>query len=330
MTPAAMVIMRLQLAVCLLLLPSCISRGVNIPPFIPPASDAALTDLIAIVNERREIQTLTARVDLQFETREDAEEGRLRRFRSAQGRIILARPERIRLQIEAPVLGLNLAEMASDGRAFQLLIYPKDYRVLIVGSNDREYLERTREMESDPKLEKAGPLANIRPQHFTTAFLFDPIDTEDPDVIAVMEEARRLVQDDRPGVKKGQLVVKSYYVLSVIHRGEASPRHQYWFDRSRSLELVGLKSFSSQGALIGDVIFSDYFLAGPAGPAGLSKYLPAEIYITRPYDRYALRITMGSKTVELNRDIPEAAFSIEAPQEWGESVRRVDLDRNDQ
>ena len=62
MTPAAMVIMRLQLAVCLLLLPSCISRGVNIPPFIPPASDAALKDLIAIVNERREIQTLTARV----------------------------------------------------------------------------------------------------------------------------------------------------------------------------------------------------------------------------------------------------------------------------
>jgi len=319
---------RLQLVVCLLLLlPSCISRGVNVPPFVPPTSDAVLTDLIAIVNQRREIQTLTARVDLQFETGEGAEEGRLRRFRSAQGRIILSRPESIRLSIEAPVLGLNLAEMASDGKAFQLLIYPEDYRALIVGSNDREYLERTREMEADPELKKAGPLANIRPQHFTTAFLFDAIDLEDPDVIAVMEEARRLVQDDRPGAKQGQMVVKSYYVLSVIRLGESSPRHQYWFDRGGSLELVGLESFNSQGSLVGDVTFSDYFLTGSAG---LSVQLPTEIHIARPYDRYALRITMNSETVELNRDIPEAAFSIEAPKEWGDSMRRVDLDRNGQ
>lgn len=325
MTAAAMLVKRFCVVVCLGLLPSCISSGVNVPPFIPPASDASLADLIAIVNERQKIQTLTARVDLQFETREGAEEGRLRRFRSAQGRIILARPESIRLQIEAPVLGLNLAEMASDGRSFQLLIYPKDYRALIVGSNDREYLERTREMETDPELKKAGPLANIRPQHFTTAFLFDAIDLADPNTVAVMEEARRLVQDDRPDAKQGQMVVKSYYVLSVIRRGEPSPRHQYRFDRSRGLELVGLQSFNSLGSLVGDVTFSGYSLTGPAG---LSMQLPAEIYIVRPYDQYALRITTNPETLDLNRDIPETAFSIEAPPEWSESVRRFDLDSN--
>ena len=307
----------------LLLLSSCISRGVNVPPFISPTSDATLSDLIVIVNQRREVQTLTARVDLQFETREGAEEGRLRRFRSAEGRIILVRPESIRLQIEAPVLGVNLAEMASDGRRFQLLIYPEDYRALIVGSNDREYLERTREMETDPELKKAGPLVNIRPQHFTTAFLFDAINAQDPEIIAVMEEARRLVEDDSPGAKRGQMVVKSYYVLSVIHRGEASPRHQYWFDRSRRLELVGLKSFSREGLLLGDVTFSDYL------PTALPVTLPSRIYIVRPYDRYALLITMNSQTMELNRDIPETAFTLDAPTEWSDSVRRVDLDRED-
>jgi len=307
----------------LLLLSSCISRGVNVPPFISPTSDATLSDLIVIVNQRREVQTLTARVDLQFETREGAEEGRLRRFRSAQGRIILARPESIRLQIEAPVLGVNLAEMASDGRRFQLLIYPEDYRALIVGSNDREYLERTREMETDPELKKAGPLVNIRPQHFTTAFLFDAINVQDPEIIAVMEEARRLVEDDSPGAKREQMVVKSYYVLSVIRRGETSPRHQYWFDRSRGLELVGLKSFSREGLLLGDVTFSDYL------PTALPVTLPSRIYIVRPYDRYALLITMNSQTLELNRDIPETAFTLDAPTEWSDSVRRVDLDRED-
>jgi hypothetical protein len=310
------------LSLCLLLLlSSCVSRRVNVPAFIPPVSDASLSDLVAIVNQRRDVRTLTARVDLQFETLEQAEEGRLRRFRSAQGRIILARPQSIRLQIEAPVLGLNLAEMASDGRRFQLLIYPEEYRAFITGSNNREYLERTRQLETDPKLEKAGPLVNIRPQHFTTAFLFEPIDLGDAQRIAVMEEARRLVEDDRPGAKKGQMAIKSYYVLSVIQRGEASPRYQYWFDRSRGLELVGQQTFSQDGSLLGDVTFSNY---GPALPMNL----PGQIHIVRPYDRYALRITMSPGTVILDRDVPESAFSIDVPPEWGNSVRQIDLDES--
>jgi hypothetical protein len=331
MTVAVMLIARRVLGVLLLLLsPACISRNVSVPPFIPPSSNATLGELIAIVNQRRAIQTLTARVDLQFETREGAVEGQLRRFRTAQGRIILARPESIRLQIEAPVLGLNLAEMASNGKSFQLLIYPEDYRALIVGSNDREYLERTKEMESDPELKKAGPLANIRPQHFTSAFLFDVIDLADPNVIAVMEEARRLAQDDRPGAKQGQMVVKSYYVLSVIQRGESSPRYQYWFGRGGRLELVGLKTFDSEGSLIGDVTFSGYFLTRLAEQAEATLPLPARTHITRPYDQYTLQITINPETLELNRNIPEAAFSIEPPQEWGDSIHRVDLDRTGQ
>jgi len=324
-----MLLAPLRTRIVLILIPflaSCISRGVNVPPFVPPTSEATLSELIGVVNQRRDIRTLTARVDLQFETQEEAEEGRLRRFRPAQGRILLSRPESIRLQIEAPVLSLNLAEMASDGTAFQLLIYPEEYRALIEGSNDREYRERTRQIEEDPELEKAGPLVNIRPQHFTTAFLFEPIDLDDPGVIAVMEEDRRLVPDDRPGAKQNEWIVKSYYVLSVIRAGESSPRHQYWFDRGARLELVGLKSFDSSGALIGDVIFADYFRTGLPDSTSTVD-LPAEIHITRPYDRYSLRIGMSAETVQLNRDIPETAFSIEAPPEWGDSVRRIDLDR---
>ncbi len=315
---------KLSLLICLLLVvPSCVSRRVNVPPFIAPTSDATLHDLIRIVNQRREVATLTAKVDLQFETSEGAETGRLRRFRTAQGRIILARPENIRLQIEAPMLGVSLAEMASDGQRFQLLIYPEDYRVLIEGSNDREYLEQAEKMESDPELKKAGPLANIRPQHFTSAFLFEPIDTEDSDTIAVVEEDRLLEEDNSPGAKKGQLVIRSYYVLSVVRRGESSPRYRYWFDRSRGLELVGQRSYSRRGLLLGDVTFSNYQPAQTS--AGLS--FPGEIYIVRPNDRYALRVTVKTGTLVLNQDIPETAFSIQAPREWGDAVRRIDLDR---
>lgn len=315
---------KLWLLICsVLVLPSCVSRGVNVPPFIAPTSDATLQDLIAIVNQRRDVATLTAKVDLQFETNEGEEAGRLRRFRTAQGRIILARPESIRLQIEAPVLGVNLAEMASDGRRFQLLIYPEDHRAFIEGSNNREYSEQTAKMESDPELKRAGPLANIRPQHFTSAFLFEPIDIEDPNTIAVMEEDRPLEEDNSPGAKKGQTVIRSYYVLTVIRRGERSPRYRYWFDRTRGLELVGLRTYSRKGLLLGDVTFSDF---QPA-QTNAELRLPGETYIVRPEDRYALRITMKSGTLVLNRDIPQTAFSIEAPPEWGDAVSRIDLDR---
>ena len=315
---------KLCLLICsLVVLPSCVSHRVNVPPFIAPTSDATLHDLIAIVNQRRETATLTAKVDLQFETSEGAETGRLRRFRTAQGRIILARPENIRLQIEAPLLGVSLAEMASDGRRFQLLIYPEDYRVLIEGSNDREYLEQAEKMESDPELKKAGPLANIRPQHLTSAFLFEPIDTEDSDMIAVAEEDRVLEEDNSPGAKRGQMVIRSYYVLSVIRRGESSPRYRYWFDRSRELELVGQRSYSRRGLLLGDVTFSNYQPAQTSD--GLS--FPGETYIIRPNDRYALRVTLKTGTLVLNQDIPETAFSIQAPREWGDVVHQIDLDR---
>jgi hypothetical protein len=164
---------------------------------------------------------------------------------------------------------------------------------------------------------------NIRPQHFTGAFLFDPIDVDDPDTIAVMEEHPQEEEDQRPGAKKGQKIRRSYYVLSVIHRGEASPRYKFWFDRTGPLDLVRKQLFGPNGLLVGDVKYSRYLPPEPVS----GQRLPVETYIVRTYEEYALRITLNPDTVIVNRDIPQSAFSIEAPAEWGESLRRIDLDQ---
>jgi hypothetical protein len=205
--------MRLRKPITLALLiisVSCVSRRVDLPPFIPPTREASLSELIEIINQRREAQTLTARADLQFITSEKAEEGVGRRYRAGQGRILLARPEHILLTIEAPVLSVNIADMASDGERFQLLIYPEEHRSLIQGSNRKSYAEEARKLDDHPELKKVGPLVNIRPQHFTEAFLFEPIDRDDPNTIAHREESRQLEDDDRPRARDGQKIIRSY------------------------------------------------------------------------------------------------------------------------
>ena len=221
---------------------ACVSRRVDLPPIIPATRDASLSELVSIISRRQEISTFMSRAELQFVTRDTSEDGKGRRYRSGQGRILLARPGHILLTIEAPLLSANIADMASDGNRFQLLIYPEEYRALIFGSNQKQYAAETRKLDSDPELRKAGPLINIRPQHFTGAFLFDPIEIEN----AHFEEARPLEDDDRPNAKKDQKIVRSYYVVSDTRRGEQTTRWKYWFDRTRDMTLARLQQFDSK------------------------------------------------------------------------------------
>jgi hypothetical protein len=298
---------------------SCISRRVDLPPLIPPTREASLSELVDIINQRGDISTFISRAELQFITREQAEQGKGRRYRSGQGRLLLARPGHILLTIEAPLLSANIADMASDGDRFQLLIYPEEYRALIFGSNNKSYAAEARKLDSDPELAKAGPLVNIRPQHFTGAFLFESIDEEN----AHYHEERPLEDDDRPNAEKDQKVIRSYYVVSDTRRGELAPRWKYWFDRTRDMTLTRLQQFDSKGLLVGDITYSNYL---PPEPATGVRF-PSEITIDRPYEDYALRISLKPDSIQLNREIPPTAFTLEPPPEWKDSLRRVDLDK---
>ncbi len=299
--------------------PGCISRGVDVVPFLAPTATATLEDLVARVNAWEEIRTLVIRVDLQFETVEETEKGKGRQYRTANGRLLLARPSSIRLNIEAPVLSADIAEMASDGERFQLLIHPPEYRALIVGSNAASYQEEKAKLEKDPELGKAGPLLNIRPQHFTRAFLPAVIDAGTE---AFLHEEQVTEPDPRAGAKKDAEVRKSYYVLTAVRRGADSPHAQFWFDRMGDIALVRQRVFDTKGYLVTDIRYDGFLPASAA--AGYS--LPARVRIERPYDDYALVVTVRADGIQVNRDLPENAFVLEVPPEWGDSLRRIDLD----
>jgi hypothetical protein len=298
---------------------ACVSRGVEVVPFLSPTAWATVEDLVARVNAWEEIHSLVLRVDLQFETVEQTEEGKGRQYRTANGRLLLRRPSSIRLNIQAPVLSTDIAEMASDGERFQLLIHPPEYRAFIVGSNAASYREEKLRLAKDPDLERAGPLLNIRPQHFTGAFLPAVIDSETQ---AFVHEEQLTEPDLRPGAAKNAEVRKSYYVLNAVRRGARSPHAQFWFDRIDNITLVRQRVFDANGYLTTDIRYQGWL--PPAAAEGHS--LPMRVRIERPYDDYALVVTVHPDGIQLNRELPDTAFLLEMPSEWGDRVRRIDLD----
>jgi hypothetical protein len=301
---------------------SCVSRNVDIVPFLAPTRTATLDELVAHINQWEQIRSLVLRIDLQFVTVVEAGEGAARRFRTAQGRLLLARPQRIRLDIEAPILSASIAEMASDGERFQLLIYPADYRALIQGRNDRTYDDESAKLDEDPDLQKAGPLVNIRPQHLTDAFLLTTIPIEEPNTVAFLEEERVDERDTRPRAKTNSFVRKSYYVVTTARLGEDSARARYWFDRTDEISLTRQQVYGPDGRLVADIRYSDYL--PPHGDTAVR--IASRVEIDRPYDDYVLVVTVKPDGVTINRDLPDTAFVVTAPEAWGDNVRRIDLD----
>ena len=317
------VVARARWAVCILMvatLAGCglISRRIDVIPFVPPTKSAGLEELVERINDLSAMTSLTTKVDLQFLTIEDAEKGESRQYRTAEGRLLLHRPANIRLQIEAPVLSAPIADLASDGDRFQLLIYPARYRALIEGDNDRRYEDETRKIQDDEVLSQAGPLVNIRPQHFTQAFLREPIADDD---VFVRHEDIRIEEEYDPRTRKRVQVKRSYYVVTVSRPGERSPRTQYWFDRTDDIVLTRQHLYDRDGLLVGIVHYSSYL--PPHGDSGIS--FPAEVVIDRPYENYGLRVRLKPDSIVVDRDLPATAFVLEAPVEWEGNLRHIRL-----
>jgi len=298
---------------------ACVSKRFEAPRLLPTTAASSRDGLIEHVNRRREVRSLTAAAELSFEALDKVEQGEARRFRKTDARLLLARPARVRLEIQLPLLKTSLAAMASDGTRFQLLVHPVDYRAFIEGSASGNYSDQARKLARDPLLRKAGPLVNVRPQHIAEAFLFEPISLGD-DRMAVSYEARETEVATGPGAKRGERVVRSYYVLDVIEGSEL--RFRYWFDRTTPrLELRRKQVYGPEGQLATEVRFEQY---EPNRPERES--FPTFVRLERPKEAYAISLTLKPESITLNRDLPETAFVVTVPAEWEGSIRRINLD----
>lgn len=174
----------------------------------------------------------------------------------------------------------------------------------------------------DPRIEQAGGLVNMRPQHITEAFLIKPIVDKELTFIEQVKLESELLE---PGKKK-RLVERTYYVLYVLERTTEEKlklRHKFWFDRTQdNTPLVRQQIFENGGGVLtSEVSYANWFQ-----PSDSSIRWPLDVTINRREDGYRLRLQIEKDSLEINGQMSAATFILENTEKLKEL--NVDEDRD--
>src|SRR5437879_3413329 len=164
--------------------PAChiVHKPVQVEKLLTPLTEAGTPELIERVNRLVGVQSIRAKVDIQFEDTSFATSGIAEKYRTADGQIIVQRPGKVYLIVQGP-LAIDIAQMTSDGEHFRIAILKGDekYRRFVRGTNSAVYSkldgdgnESAKGKPTDAQTVKA--ISNLRPQHLTAALLIRPID----------------------------------------------------------------------------------------------------------------------------------------------------------
>ena len=246
----------------------------------PVAKDASREELLDKYNAfAASVQTINATVELKT-TAGSKYSGLIQEYHEVKAFLLAARPAEVRMIGQAPVIGKNIFDMASDGREFRVWIPSKNK--FLVGEVAQERL-------SDK------PLENLRPQHLLDGVLWQEIRKEET---VLIEEF-----NDENG---------RYYVLTELRGGRSTEIYRkIWFDRS-DLNVVRLQSFGPKGMLLSDNRFSEWQpLTDVPLPANGPAAFPRAIRIDRAHDDY--RLDLQFTKVVLNGELDASRFQLAQP-----------------
>jgi hypothetical protein len=266
----------------------------------PVARDATREELLDKYNQvALGVRTVNATVELK-PTAGSKYSGVIEEYHEVKAFLLVARPASIRVVGQAPVIGTNVFDMASDAESFRVWIPSKN-----------KFL--TGQVASERASSK--PIENLRPQHLLEAFLWPEIRKEET---VLFEE----FNDENA----------RYYVLTVLRGGYRTEiLRKVWFDRM-DLQVSRLQGYGPKGVLLSDARYSDWQPLvtdqehpAAATPAEVTAF-PRTIRIDRPHDDY--RLDLQITKITLNEDIAADRFKLEQPP--GSEVVRVGEGTEDQ
>jgi hypothetical protein len=306
-------------------------KKISVPQLLTPIVEAQKSQLIQEVNRLSTVKSIHGKVEIQFEDTSFASSGIADQYRLVDGNITLQRPGQIYLVIQFTFV--DIAQMASDGEHFSVAVLQGDskYRRFVKGTNSANYQKLEAQANgTTPKNDKektekktVSALSNLRPQHFTDAFMIRPIE-QSSSMLYVQSQFFNEEADTRPQAKKGARVMRSYYLLEEFSNagGETKLLRRMWFDRVNAIRLARVQTYNDKAELITDVSYFNEQVLG----SGTTASLPSRIEMTRPQDQYKLSISyLDNSSVELNREWPARAFVLE--NKWG--LKELDLDAQD-
>ncbi len=301
-------------------------------PKLLKVENASQTDLINEINRFARVNSLRAKMDLKFEDNSYAEVGLAEKYKTADGEIVVQRPDNILLKVQIPIIHSDIAQMTSDGEKFRVAILEDGaggkYKRFVLGTNNADYSElqekvKNAQLDGKALQQNVNAFSNLRPQHFTEAILVRPTDAD-----ANFYTGSTILQDEEeislPPKSAVKRVLRGYYLLDEYLKNTDSSlkiSRRFWFDRVGGVRLARQQIFDGAGEIESDITYGQ---PGDLGESGDYKNLPLEISVTRPKEKYKMRLTYQSpSSVSVGKTYPVRAFVLE--NTW--SLEEVDLDK---
>lgn len=296
-------------------------------PTLLKTEDATHDELMAEVNRFARVASMRAKMDLKFEDNSFAQFGSKEVYRRVDGEIVVQRPANILLKVVAPVIKSDIAHMTSDGEKFRVAILMDGgsgkYKKFVLGSNDADYSKLQKSLDdANGSAKEVNAFANLRPQHFTDAMLVRPTDAANLYTQSTIFQ----IEESETHSKKSPIhrVTRGYYLLDEFTKnanGEMVIARRFWFDRVGGIRLARQQLFDIRGEIESDIV---YGAEGNLTTTGEYNRLPLEISVTRPQEKYSMRLTYQTpEDVTIGKTYSSAAFVLQNTWE----LEEVDLDK---
>lgn len=261
------------------------TRRLPVPKAPAVTQTVAPDDLVNLLNKRwDDLHSMTAKVEIRASILK-TEKGVANDYTTIGGNILFSKPEKLRVLGRAPVIGLTMFDMASDGTNFTMYIPSK--KLAYKGSN---------------KVTKRSPnqLENLRPGFFLDALVVQGLEPDDYYSVTTDSET---VED----AAKKHLFYVPEYVLSItrhipgshrdkpvrvitFHRDDLLPYEQDLYDNDGNPET--------------HVTYSNYQDFG-------SGLYPSVVTIKRPQENSQIVLLVDAVTK--NVDLPPDQFVVSFP-----------------
>jgi len=309
----------------------CLSVKKESPtPTLLKSETAELKQLQDEVDRFARVASMRAKMYLKFEDNSFAQFGSKEVYREADGEVVVQRPASIFMKVQVPVVKSDVAQMTSDGEKFRVAILQDGgtgkYKKFVVGTNNADYSKLQQNLDSATgdvlAVQHVNAFANLRPQHFTDAMLVRPIDRNNLYTHSTIFQ----IEEDTSQKEKSPLrkVTRGYYLLDEFARaddGALKITRRFWFDRVGKIRLARQQIFDAKGEISSDIV---YGREGDLTTTGEYKNLPLEISVTRPQEKYSMRLRYQTpEDVAIGQTYPPTAFVLQ--NSWDLEV--LDLDK---
>ena len=220
--------------------------------------------------------------------------GKVTDYTAFSGYILMRKPRDLRVILKVPVYGSVAMDMVSDGHNFKLIV---------------PYQNKARVGTDEVKTPSKNSLENLRPAIFFDSILPKSVDAEE--LVTLTNSERELPINPKSRI----ITVEPDYDLAIMAKKTTNILQTKRVIHYSRVDLLPYKQdiYDDAGRVVTTVTYGGYQRYGEIE-------FPSEIDIARPFDEYALKITVTK--LMPNQQLDDEQFHLEIPA--GMAIQNMD------